>query len=117
MSRMSRDLSHAEIPHDGDQPVLPPIEPPSAGFIMQLFVVPALIVLGLGLPPTTCLVISQVVLSFGIPFALVPLVALTRRADVMGSLVNRRLTTCAAAGTAGLIIMMNVYLLGVTVLH
>jgi HEAT repeat protein len=42
---MSRDLSQAEIPHDGDQPVLPPIEPPSAGFLMQLFVVPALIVL------------------------------------------------------------------------
>jgi HEAT repeat protein len=42
---MSRDLSRSEIPHDGDQPVLPPIEPPSAGFIMQLFVVPALIVL------------------------------------------------------------------------
>ena len=50
----------------------------------------ALIVLGAGLPPTTCLVISQVVLSFGVPFALVPLVALTRRADVMGALVNRR---------------------------
>jgi HEAT repeat protein len=42
---MSRDLLHADIPHDGDQPVLPPIEPPSAGFIVQLFVVPALIVL------------------------------------------------------------------------
>jgi hypothetical protein len=42
---MSRELAQADIPHDGDQPVLPPIEPPSAGFIMQLFVVPALIVL------------------------------------------------------------------------
>jgi manganese transport protein len=75
---------------------------------------PALIVLAAGLPPTASLVISQVVLSFGIPFALVPLVALTRRADVMGALVNRRITTCAAAGTAGLIIAMNVYLLAVT---
>ena len=93
------------------------------GFIgrsMPLFVrrgltmLPALIVLGLGLPPTTSLVISQVVLSFGIPFALVPLVALTRRADIMGSLVNRRVTTLAAAGTAGVIISMNVYLLAVT---
>ena len=82
-----------------------------------LTMLPALIVLGLGLPPTTCLVISQVVLSFGIPFALVPLVALTRRADIMGPLVNRRLTTGAAAGTAGLIIAMNVYLLGVTLLR
>ena len=60
------------------------------------------------------LVISQVVLSFGIPFALVPLVALTRRPDIMGALVNWRITTFAAAGAAGLIIAMNVYLLAVT---
>jgi manganese transport protein len=56
-------------------------------------------------------VLSQVVLSFGVPFALVPLVALTRRADVMGALVNRRLTTLAAGAAAGLIIAMNTYLL------
>jgi manganese transport protein len=76
-----------------------------------LTMLPALVVLGLGLSPTGSLVISQVVLSFGIPFALVPLVALTRRAEVMGSLVNRPVTTLAAGGTAGLIIVMNVYLL------
>jgi manganese transport protein len=78
---------------------------------------PALIVLAAGLPPTASLVISQVVLSFGIPFALVPLVALTRRADIMGTLVNRAVTTLAAAGTAGLIIAMNVYLLTMTLAH
>jgi len=72
---------------------------------------PALIILTVGLPPTTSLVFSQVVLSFGIPFALVPLVALTRRADIMGPLVNSRLTTVAAASTAGLIIALNLYLL------
>jgi manganese transport protein len=75
---------------------------------------PALIVLAVGLPVTSSLVISQVVLSFGIPFALVPLVTLTRRADLMGELVNRRLTTWAAASTAALIIGMNGYLLYVT---
>ncbi|MGO8961626.1 MAG: Nramp family divalent metal transporter [Streptosporangiaceae bacterium] len=75
---------------------------------------PAFIVLAIGLPPTASLVISQVVLSFGIPFALVPLVALTRRADIMGPLVNRRLTTLAAACTAGAIIAMNAYLLCAT---
>jgi manganese transport protein len=80
-----------------------------------LTMLPALILLGAKLPPTTSLVISQVVLSFGIPFALIPLVALTRRADVMGALVNRPLTTLAAASAAGLIIAMNAYLL-VTVL-
>ncbi|HKG16692.1 MAG TPA: Nramp family divalent metal transporter [Solirubrobacteraceae bacterium] len=72
---------------------------------------PALVVLGLGLNPTWSLVLSQVVLSFGIPFALVPLVLLTRRADVMGALVNRRLTTAVASLMAALIITLNVFLL------
>jgi manganese transport protein len=79
-----------------------------------LTMLPALIVLAAGLPPTASLVMSQVVLSFGIPFALLPLIALTRRADIMGPLVNRRLTTWAAAATAGLIIALNGYLLWVT---
>jgi manganese transport protein len=79
-----------------------------------LTMLPALIVLGLGLSPTGSLVISQVVLSFGIPFALVPLVLLTRRADVMGSLVNRPLTTAAAGCVAALIVALNVYLLYLT---
>ncbi|MGB6453023.1 MAG: Nramp family divalent metal transporter [Streptosporangiaceae bacterium] len=82
-----------------------------------LTMLPALIVLTAGLPPTASLVLSQVVLSFGIPFALVPLVALTRRADVMGTLVNSRLTTGAAAATAGLIIALNGYLLWITLAH
>ncbi len=72
---------------------------------------PALIVLGAGLPATESLVISQVVLSFGIPFALVPLVLLTRRADVMGSLVNSPITTAAAACVAALIGTLNLCLL------
>jgi manganese transport protein len=76
-----------------------------------LTMLPALVVLGLGLPTTDSLVVSQVVLSFGIPFALVPMVLLTRRADVMGALVNRRLTTAAAALVATLITALNVYLI------
>jgi manganese transport protein len=75
---------------------------------------PALVVLAAGLPPTGSLVISQVVLSFGIPFALVPLVMLTRRGDIMGALANRRVTTAAAACVAGLIIILNAYLLWIT---
>ena len=71
---------------------------------------PGLTVLALGLPTTDSLVISQVALSFGIPFALIPLVLLTRRADVMGSFVNRRVTTAAATGCAALITVLNVYL-------
>ena len=72
---------------------------------------PALVVLGIGLDPSRSLVISQVVLSFGIPFALVPLVLLTRRRDVMGGLVNRPLTTAAASVVASLIIALNGFLL------
>jgi manganese transport protein len=79
-----------------------------------LTMMPALVVLGIGLPATDCLVISQVVLSFGIPFALVPLVLVTRRADIMGALVNRRVTTVAAGGIAAVIIVLNVYLLWAT---
>ena len=75
-----------------------------------LTMLPALAVLALGLPATASLVISQVVLSFGIPFALVPLLLLTRRADVMGALVNRRITTAVTGGVASVIIALNLYL-------
>ena len=77
---------------------------------------PALVVLGVGLDPTSSLVISQVVLSFGIPFALVPLVLLTRRGDVMGAFANARRTTLVASVVAALIICLNVFLLARTVL-
>jgi manganese transport protein len=72
---------------------------------------PALIVLALGLDATSTLVVSQVVLSFGIPFALVPTILLTRRADVMGALVNRGATTVVAGVVAALIIVLNGFLL------
>ena len=77
---------------------------------------PALIVLRIGLNPTDTLVLSQVVLSFGIPFALVPLVLLTRRHDVMGSFANARGTTVLAVVIAVLISGLNVFLLGETFL-
>ena len=72
---------------------------------------PALVVLALGVDPTRALVLSQVVLSFGIPFALVPLVLLTRRDDVMGPLVNRPVTTATAWVVAALVIGLNAFLL------
>ncbi|HEY3082310.1 MAG TPA: Nramp family divalent metal transporter [Chloroflexota bacterium] len=73
--------------------------------------VPALIVIALALDPTDTLVLSQVVLSFGIPFALVPLIVFTSRRDLMGTLVNHRLTSVVAWIVAGLIIALNLYLL------
>jgi manganese transport protein len=72
---------------------------------------PALIVIYLGLDPTRTLVISQVILSFGLPFAIIPLVLFTSRKDIMGVLVNHRITTIAASLVAGLIICLNGFLL------
>jgi manganese transport protein len=72
---------------------------------------PALVVLAIGLDPSSSLVISQVVLSFGIPFALVPLVLLTRRRELMGALANRAVTTAAASLVAAAIICLNAFLI------
>jgi manganese transport protein len=73
--------------------------------------VPALVVLAVTPDPTRALVLSQVVLSFGIPFALIPLVLATRRRDLMGAWVNRRITTLAAGLAATVIVGLNVALL------
>jgi manganese transport protein len=90
-----------------------------AGFIdvrISLYVrrivtmVPAIVVLALGVNPTDALVLSQVVLSFGIPLALIPLVILTSRRDVMGVHVNRSMTTVLAWACAILITGLNMFL-------
>jgi manganese transport protein len=72
---------------------------------------PSLVVIAIGLDPTRTLVLSQVVLSFGLPFAVVPLILFTRRADLMGVLVNRRPTTAVVSLVAALIIALNLFLL------
>ncbi|HHW14546.1 MAG TPA: Nramp family divalent metal transporter [Firmicutes bacterium] len=72
---------------------------------------PSFLVVLLGLDPTRSLVLSQVVLSFALPFALVPLVWFTSRKDIMGPLVNRRVTSVAAATVTALIVALNAYLL------
>ena len=73
--------------------------------------VPAIAAVAWGLDPTRTLVISQVVLSFGLPFALVPLVLFTRSRDVMRSLANAKLTTLVAWLVVGVIVALNVYLI------
>ena len=73
--------------------------------------IPALVVIALGLDPTRTLVLSQVVLSFGIPVALIPLVMFTRDRSLMGILTNRRITTLLASLAATIIIALNFYLL------
>src|SRR6187402_3147725 len=69
--------------------------------------IPALIILAIGVDPTLALVLSQVVLSFGIPFALIPLVALTAKADVLGPFRNRKLTTAAGIAASVFLIALN----------
>jgi len=74
-------------------------------------IIPSLIVIFIGLDPTRTLVISQVVLSFGLPFAIIPLVLFTKNKGLMGVLVNNRLTTLLASLSAVLIIALNFFLL------
>jgi manganese transport protein len=72
---------------------------------------PALLILAIGVNPTDALVGSQVVLSFGIPFALVPLVWIASKREIMGDLVNPRWLTALAGVIAALIVSLNVFLL------
>lgn len=81
-----------------------------------LTMAPALVVIALGLDMTRTLVVSQVILSFGIPFALIPLVVYTSRKSLMGDLVNRPVTTCLAWAVVTVIVGLNMYLLYATFL-
>jgi manganese transport protein len=72
---------------------------------------PSFVVIAMRLDPTQTLVLSQVVLSFGLPFAIIPLVVFTSRPEVMGALANRRITTLAAWVFAALVVALNVFLL------
>ncbi len=71
---------------------------------------PSFIVIGLRLDPTNTLVLSQVVLSFGLPFAIIPLLFYTANREIMGELVNHKLTTLAGGLVAGVIVLLNIFL-------
>ncbi|NLJ28088.1 Nramp family divalent metal transporter [Desulforhabdus amnigena] len=73
--------------------------------------VPSLIVILIGLDPTRTLIISQVILSFGLPFAIIPLILFTTRKNLMGVLVNRWYTNVLISIVAALIILLNLFLL------
>lgn len=77
--------------------------------------VPSMIVVAIGVDPSRTLVISQVLLSFGLPFAIIPLVVFTRNKKLMGVLVNKPLTTILASVVAGIIVVLNVFLLYATI--
>jgi manganese transport protein len=74
-------------------------------------IAPSLVVIAMGIDPTRALVLSQVVLSFGLPFAIIPLVMFSGNRRIMGVLVNRKITTIAASLVATLIVALNIYLL------
>lgn len=74
-------------------------------------IIPSLVVIFLGFDPTRSLVLSQVILSFGLPFAVVPLILFCQRRDIMGELVNWRFTTVVAWAVAALIIALNLHLI------
>jgi manganese transport protein len=76
--------------------------------------VPALAILALGVDPTFALILSQVILSFGIPFALIPLVALTAKRDVLGGYRNRVWTTAAGILASVFLVTLNALLLWLT---
>ncbi|MFI5777061.1 Nramp family divalent metal transporter [Nocardia sp. NPDC051570] len=77
--------------------------------------IPALIILAVGFDPTRALIVSQVVLSFGIPFALIPLVRFTSDRTLMGDAANRRVTTALAWLIAAIITALNLLLIYLTV--
>jgi len=76
--------------------------------------IPALTLIGVGFDPTRALVLSQVFLSFGIPFALIPLLFFTCDRNLMGTLVNRRPMLLTAGAVVAVIVTLNVYLLVTT---
>jgi manganese transport protein len=73
--------------------------------------IPALVVIALGLDPLKILILSQVALSFCLPFALIPLLLLTRRRDIMGIHVNNRWTNLLAWASTGVILALNALLI------
>lgn len=73
--------------------------------------IPSIVVIAAGLDPTRTLVISQVVLSFGLPFTIIPLIIFTKKEEIMGILVNRKTTTAFATIIAALIVTLNLYLI------
>ena len=74
-------------------------------------IIPSITVIALSFDPTRTLVISQVVLSFGLPFAIIPLIIFTRKKKLMGILVNKKITTFIVSVIAVLIIFLNIYLI------
>jgi len=74
-------------------------------------IIPSVTVIFVGLDPTRILIISQAILSFGLPFAAIPLIRFTAKKKVMSNLVNKKITTVTACLSAAIIVGLNMYLL------
>lgn len=79
-----------------------------------IVIIPAILLLVIGVDPTRALIFSQVALSFGIPFALVPLVLVTSSRNIMGAAVNKKATTVAIGIITAIVVLLNVVLIGLT---
>jgi manganese transport protein len=77
----------------------------------SITLIPSMIVIAIGLDPTRTLVISQVILSFGLPFAIIPLIIFTKNKKIMGVLVNKKITTIILSLIAVFVIFLNIFLI------
>ncbi|HWZ65544.1 MAG TPA: divalent metal cation transporter [Patescibacteria group bacterium] len=80
----------------------------------SITIIPALLLLACGANPTTILILSQVVLSFGIPFAIIPLVLITANKKIMGQNTNTKLVTSLASAISGIVVILNTVLVWLT---
>ncbi|MNN80046.1 Divalent metal cation transporter MntH [compost metagenome] len=74
-------------------------------------IIPPLVIIGFGINATSALVMSQVILSFGIAFALIPLVIFTSNRQIMNGLVNHKLTTVLGWMISALVVSLNLFLI------
>ena len=77
--------------------------------------IPSMIVIFIGLDPTQTLVFSQVILSFGLPFTVIPLLLFTSSRKLMGEMVNKKITSVILGIIAAIIVALNLYLIFITI--
>jgi manganese transport protein len=78
-------------------------------------IIPAIIIVAIGIDPTRALIVSQVALSFGIPFALIPLLLVTASRRIMAEAVNTKLITGLLGSATAIIVLLNLVLIALTV--
>jgi len=77
-------------------------------------IIPAVVIVGFGIDPTQALIVSQVILSFGIPFALIPLLLATSNRKIMGDQINHKAITVILSTIVAIIVLLNLALIWLT---